>query len=155
MSSNAAREIFNLIIKAFDSKGWRYKVEEDDMKLITSFRGDDLAMPIIFIVDKDRELVRAHSVLETKFSKERRVEGSVATSLINWRLINGCFDYDMSDGQVVFRMVESFRNCTLSEDIIHYLVNCIAQTVDDYNDLLQQMALGQADLTDLQRRLEK
>lgn len=151
----AAKENFKLLVRAFDSKGWRYKVEEDDLKLTTSFRGDDLSMPIVFRIDADRDLIRAYSVLETKFGKDKRVEGSVATSLINWRLVNGCFDYDMSDGQVVFRIVESYRNSSLSEDVIVYLVNCLVQTVDDYNDILRKMALGEADFNDLQRRIDE
>lgn len=151
----AAKENFKLLVRAFDSKGWRYKVEEDDLKLTTSFRGDDLSMPIVFRMDADRDLIRAYSVLETKFGKDKRVEGAVATSLINWRLVNGCFDYDMSDGQVVFRIVESYRNSSLSEDVIVYLVNCLVQTVDDYNDILRKMALGEADFNDLQRRIDE
>lgn len=112
-------------------------------------------MPITIRIDAERDLIRLHSVLETKFGEDKRAVGSVATTLINWRLVNGCFDFDMSDGQVVFRIVESYRNSTLSEDVIIYLVNCLVGTVDDYNDVLTKMARGEADFNDLQRRINE
>lgn len=154
-NSAAAKAHFKLLAKAFDSKGWRYKTDEDNLTMTTSFRGDDLSMPIIIKIDAERDIIRLHSVLETKFGEDKRAMGSVATSLINWRVVNGCFDYDMSDGQVVFRIVQSYRNCTLSEDVIIYLVNCLVGTVDDYNDVLTKMARGEADFNDLQRRINE
>ena len=154
-NSAAAKAHFKLLAKAFDSKVWRYKTDEDNLTMTTSFRGDDLSMPIIIKIDAERDIIRLHSVLETKFGEDKRAMGSVATSLINWRVVNGCFDYDMSDGQVVFRIVQSYRNCTLSEDVIIYLVNCLVGTVDDYNDVLTKMARGEADFNDLQRRINE
>ena len=58
----------------------------------------------------------------------------------------GTFDYDVSDGTVMFRVVNSFRNCPMSMEIIDYLVHITVGTVDEYNDKLVDLAKGRMTL---------
>ena len=75
--------------------------------------------------------------------------------MINWYLVNGSFDYDMSDGQVVYRIAQSYRDCDLSTDVVKYMVNCMVGTVDDYNDILLAISKGNMSLGDLKAKLEE
>ena len=153
--SREASTHFQILERAFKEKGWKYSTEESKLKLTSSFRGDDLSIPITLRIDDDRQLIRGFSVLPFNMSESKRVEGAVATTLINWRLVNGSFDYDMSDGQIVYRIAQSYRNCTLSTEVVQYLVNCLVGTVDDYNDTLLAISKGSMDLQDLQRKLDE
>lgn len=153
-SSHEAKKHFALLSQAFDQAGWRYSLDEESMQLNSSFRGEDLSIPITLRIDEKRQLIRGHSVLPFNFAETKRVEGAVATTLINWYLVNGCFDYDMSDGQVVYRVAQSYRECDLSAEVVKYLVNCLVGTVDDYNDILLEISKGNADLGALKQKLE-
>lgn len=153
--SREARTHFQILERAFKEKNWKYSIDEDKLRLTSSFRGDDLSIPITLRIDEERQLIRGFSVLPFNMDESKRVEGAVATTLINWRLVNGSFDYDMSDGQIVYRIAESWRNCTISTEVVQYLVNCLVGTVDDYNDILLGIAKGKMDLQDLQRKLNE
>lgn len=140
MAESIEKKVFNIVCKAFESKGWKYSKDESKLQVKTSFSGDDLSMPITITVDADRELVRMFSILPFNFREDKRPDGAFATTLINWVLVNGSFDYDLSDGQTAYRMVNSFAGgCLPSEEIIQYMVRCIVHTVDEYNDKLQDI----------------
>ena len=57
-------------------------------------------------------------------------------------MINGSFDYDLNDGEIRFRLVTSFRESTLSEELFMYMVLVTAKTVDDYNDKFLMVSKG-------------
>ena len=153
--SREAKQHFSLLSRAFDKEGWKYSTEDEKMRLNSSFRGEDLSIPIVLRIDEDRRLIRGHSVLPFNFGDQKRVEGAVATTMINWYLVNGSFDYDMSDGQVVYRITESYRDCDLSTEVVKYMVNCMVGTVDDYNDILLAISKGTMSLGDLKAKLEE
>ena len=62
------------------------------------------------------------------------MEGAIATCAASYGLADGSFDYDLSDGQITFRMTASFRESEIGEELLQYMVSCACVTVDEYND---------------------
>lgn len=152
---STAQDAYKVICKAFDEQGWKYKGDESKLEVITAFTGDDLRMPITLKIDDDRDLIRAFSILPFNFSSDKRLDGALATTIINWMLINGSFDYDINDGQCAYRMVNSYRGSLPTTDIVKYMVRCIVNTVDDYNDKLEAINKGTMTVKQLADDLNK
>jgi hypothetical protein len=60
--------------------------------------------------------------------------------------VDGCFDYDLSDGQILFRLTSSYRDSLLSEALFEYMVMVSASTIDKYNDRFFMLAKGMISL---------
>ncbi len=148
MANQSAYRVYQTIIDALDGREWRYK--RDDEKLTVNYKvgGDDLPMDFILSVDEDRELIRLFSPLPFTFEEDKRVEGALSTCHATAKLANGCFEYDLSDGMVVFRLVQPYENCDISVDLINYMISVSCRTVDDYNDKLFAVSKGYVKITD-------
>ena len=87
------------------------------------------------------------SPLPVDFPEDKRVDAAVAMATINNKLMNGCFDLDMSDGDVRFRLCQIFHDNDFSEEQIMYMMIITFKTVDEYNDPLFMLAKGMMDMT--------
>lgn len=146
-----AERAFSTLCAALDAREWRYKKENDDLMVQFDVKGDDLPMHFIIFMDVDRQMARLLSPLSFKMSEEKRVEGAIAACVANCGMVDGNFDYDISDGSITFRMTESFRDCTLGETVFQYLISCACAMVDQYNDKFLALSKGMLSLPDFEK----
>lgn len=140
-----ARNTFATICKMMDNQNWHYDKDESDPESLvinSGARGDDLPIDFRIIVDAGRQLVSLHSSMPFRISEEKRVDGAIACCMINYALANGCFDYDIKSGVVLFRLATSYRESLLSEELFSYVLNVSMQTIDEYNDKLLMISKG-------------
>lgn len=136
---------FEVVCRAFDQKGWKYHADNEKLTLITSFTGDDLSMPMSVTVDDERGILRVYSYLPLTFPEDKIPLGAYATHLANWQMINGAFDFNVQNGKMLFRIVQSYRGRALNEEVVRYMINVTANTVDNFNDKLADLAEGKMD----------
>ena len=105
-------------------------------------------MTLILMADADRQLIRVMSPLSFKLDEDKRVEGAIAVCAASYGMADGSFDYDLSDGSIVFRMTASFRESTIGEELIQYLISCTCAMVDKYNDKFLALSKGVMSLED-------
>jgi hypothetical protein len=119
---------------------------EDELKIMFGVGGDDLPMNFLIIIDAERQLVRLLSLLPFKMNSDKRVEGAVATCVINYVLADGSFDFDLDEGHIMFRLTASFRESLLGEELFKYMVSIACHTIDKYNDQLSDLNDGKISL---------
>lgn len=137
-----AREVFRTACKALDTMEWRYQKNEDKMSIECSAQGDDLPMDLSLEVDAERQIVVLLSRLPLTFPKDKLVDGVLAVSAINNTLSDGSFDYNVQNGHVIFRMTNSFKDSTLGEAVIHYLVLCSCKVINEFAAKLLMLSKG-------------
>ncbi len=137
-----AKRVFATLCKALDNNDWHYKKDEQKLSVECGAQGEDLPMEFNVRVDADRGLVMLLSLIPFKIQEDKRIEAAIAICAINDRLVDGCFDYDVSDGQIFFRMTNSYIESNLGEDVFTYLLFCACQTIDEYNDKLLMLSKG-------------
>lgn len=137
-----AQSVYETACRALDAKGWKYTRHDDDLVISCGARGEDLPMDLLIVVNARAQVVSVISPMPFKISEEKRVDGALAVCVANYGLVNGTFDYDLSDGEIRFRVVSSFRGSILSEELINYMVIIAAGTVDDYNDKFLAVSSG-------------
>lgn len=137
-----AKSVYETICKSLENNGWNYTREEEDLVIRCGIRGDDLPMDIVIIVNPKAQVVSLFSPMPYKIKEDKRVEAALAVCVANNGLVNGAFDYDLSDGSIHFRVVSSYRESILGEELFNYMIMIAAGTVDIYNDKFLMISNG-------------
>lgn len=137
-----ARKVYETICQHLDRQNWHYNKNEEKLQISFKIAGDDLPVEIVMDVDAEREIVRAISILPFKMCEEKRIEGALAITAINYKLANGCFDYDLSDGFTVFRLASYYGGAEVSDALIQYMIGVTYATANEYNDKLLMLNKG-------------
>ena len=141
-----AKDLFDSLCQMLDEKDGHYEKHEDDLVVTFVMGGDDIPMPFILKIDADRELVRLVSPIPVVFEGDRRLDGAIATCQANYRLADGSFDYDYTEGKASFRLTSSYVDSLISKDLLEFLVALAGNVVDKYNDKLFMLATGDMSL---------
>ncbi len=143
-SNNAeiARKSFETICRVLDEHEWKYTKHPEDMVVVCSARGDDIPMEVVTNVDEGRMNVKARSILPFEVPEDKRIDFALAISTINTTVVNGCFEYDISAGRVLFRISNSLVEGVISDDAVLYIYMAAFHIIDEYNDKLLMLAKG-------------
>ena len=74
--------------------------------------------------------------------EDKRVDGAIAVCVANNGLNDGCFDYDVRDGEIRFRLTSSYRESTLGAALFEYMIMVSISAIDRYNDKFFMIAKG-------------
>ncbi len=143
-----AKQVYATLCAAIDKREWNYQKDEEKLVAYFGVSGDDIPMQFILVVDAERQLIRVMSPLPFKMSEAKRMEGAIATCAASYGMADGSFDYDLSDGTIVFRMTASFRESLIGEGLFQYLISCSCAMVDEYNDQFLAIDKGLMSITD-------
>ncbi|MCR4645542.1 MAG: YbjN domain-containing protein [Oscillospiraceae bacterium] len=141
-----AKNVYDTICRMFDSLEYHYDCHEEELAVHCTVQGDDLPMDIVLIVHAERELVTLLSPMPFPVPEERRMDMALAVNIANYGMVDGSFDFDLSSGEIRFRMTTSYIESILSEPLFQYMLACAAQTVDEYNDRFFMITKGMLSL---------
>ena len=144
----AALHAYTAIRNALDSRKWRYDTDDEQKLAHFTLNTDDLPMQFVIFADEDRQLVRLLSPLSFEMAEDKRVEGVIAACSASYGLTDGCFDYDLSDGKIVYRMATPFHGEKISEEVILYLIDFASAVVDKYNEKFFALNKGYINIED-------
>ncbi|MBQ8830770.1 MAG: hypothetical protein IJ017_04155 [Oscillospiraceae bacterium] len=142
----SAADAFVQICNALDKLDWKYSQDESDLRIECSAQGEDLPMDLIIRCDVDMQLLQLFSQMPFTVPEDKRLDFAVVVSVINNKLVDGCFDYNVLDGKVFFRMTNSFRDIALGFETIKYLIFVSCATIDSYNDKFLMVSKGMISL---------
>ncbi len=128
-----AQQVYQTVCTALDARKWKYQKAEEKLAVHFVVNGDSLPMSFIIVTDAERQMIRVMVPLQQKFREEKRLEGAIATCAANYGMVDGGFDYGLSDGQVIFRATASFRESIVGEGLIDYLIDLSCAMVDKYS----------------------
>lgn len=137
-----AQTVYETICKSLDNRDWKYERHNEDLTIVSWAQGEDFSMCMIIRVNPDAQVVLLYAPMPFNIAEEKRIDAAIAVCVANYGLINRSFDYDLNDGEIRFRLVTSFRESTLSEELFMYMVLVTAKTVDDYNDKFLMVSKG-------------
>lgn len=142
MDAEKAKTVYETICAMFDARGWHYKKDEENLIIYCGVSGDDLPMEFIIQVRDKNDTVAFVSILPFTVPEDKRLDMAVAVCAVNYLLVDGCFDFDISDGELLFRMNNSYLDVEPGMDVFSYMINCAATTVDEYNDKFLMISKG-------------
>lgn len=143
-----AKTVFTTLCDVMERRGWKYEKDEKDLTVHFIVSGDDIPMQFILVIDAERQLIRLMSPLPFKMSEDKRIDGAIATCAASFGLADGSFDYDLTEGRIIFRMTAPFRESLIGEELFHYMIECSCVTVDEYNDKFLAIDKGLLSVSD-------
>lgn len=143
-----ATRTYNTLCASLDRRGWVYDRDDSKLTVKSGASGDDLPMDLLFSIDTERQLVQMYSPISFTVNEDKRIDFALAVTAINSGIVDGCFDYNITNGKLIFRITSSFIGSELSEDVFSYMLYCICSTVDEYNDKLLMLAKGELSFSD-------
>mgnify|MGYP004498038665 CR=1 FL=1 len=142
MLKKSGEIVYATICKMFDNLGYHYERHDDDLVVSCTVKGEDIPMDILFIVRSERQLVQLLSPMPFTVPEDKRMEMAIAVTAASNNLVDGSFDFDLSNGRIVFRQTSSYMESILGEELFTYMLMVSARTIDDYNDKFLMLAKG-------------
>ncbi len=143
-----AEVAYKNLCKMLDNRGWSYSKHNDDHAITCSATGDDLPIDITIDIHEENSLIIFKSLV-ARMPEEKLAEGALAVNVLNSSIINGVFEIDFGNGNIYFRLVTSFRDSLISQEVYDYVLACSCVTVDKFNDKLPKLANGEMTLGEL------
>ena len=128
--------------ETLDGHEWKYQKNEENLSITCTAQGDDLPIDMTIMIDAKRSLIRLLSRLPFTVPEKKRLEFALAVSVVNYKLVDGSFDYNVKDGTLGFRLTSSFMESEMGPDVFTYALLCSCGTVDDYNDKFLMLSKG-------------
>ncbi len=143
-----AKKVYDKLCEVFDKKEIKYQKDEEKLIVHLRISGDDLPMYFIMLIDAERQLMRLTSPLPFNLPEDKRIEGAIAACAATYAIAEGCFDYDITDGSISFRMTAPFMESDIGEELFMYMVAYSSTIVDEYNDKFFAVSKGLLSIDD-------
>lgn len=137
-----------LLLDMLEKRRLKYTVEEETdarTHVRIHFKGNDLPMTLHIILRTDKQIASVLSAIPFRIPEEHLQTAATAVAVANHGLIDGSFDLNLSNGNIVFRLTSCFLGSVLSEQLFSYLMFVSAETIDRYNDRF--LALNNGEMT--------
>ena len=137
-----ATEVFDALVEMLDDRDWKYDKYEEKLMVKGTIKGDSLPVNFIVVVKPKNEVVQVLSIMPFYITEEKRVDAAIAVNVANYGLVEGSFDYDLSDGEIRFRMTATYRDGIPSDDVLERMILLTAFTSDQYNEKFFMISKG-------------
>lgn len=147
-----AQKVYETLCATLDKHEWHYQKNEERLSIECGAQGEDLPMEITIRVDTERQLIMLLSHLPFIISEDKRLDVAIATSIANNGLVDGSFDFDITDGHMFFRMTSSFIESDIGSELFTYMLMVSCHTIDEYNDRFLMLGKGMMSIEDFMRK---
>ncbi len=146
-----AKAVYEVFCNALKEDDWSFMPADEKLSISLGIKGENLNMDLGIIVGEKRQSVTVGCALPFTVIEDRRMEMAIAVCMANHKVACGLFDYDISDGTILFRLVHCFNDCPFTKDLARSLIGRVCSSVDHYYDRLRALGTG---VIDLERFLE-
>ena len=137
-----AQSLYKTLCQTLDNINWHYTKEEDKFVIRTSAVGKDLTMKLNIKVDAERQVMYLKSPMPFDVPVSVREQMTKAVIMANYSMLNGSFEFDLSDGYLGFKMVVPYMESIISERVCHYMIMLSCQMTDKFNDKFKALVDG-------------
>lgn len=135
-------QVYERIKRHLRDRDLKFNTHDEDLTITLIAQGDDLPQPTIIHVIDRVSVVQIVSPIPGKIPEDKRMEAAVALAIANWGMINGSFELDMSDGEIRFKIAQSYDGTELNEEIMDYMLGITFVTTDKFNDKFFALGMG-------------
>ena len=143
--NEAIEKTFEILSSTVRDFGVPYKIDEKE--LLVEFRApsDDLEINIVARVIPELKTIILQSRLPFNISEDKLLDVAIATTMVNGRLKNGSFDFNIAEGKLQFRITSCFDGCEIGGELVRYLIFVSVNTIDYYNDRFFDVIMNRMD----------
>lgn len=127
------QSVYQMVCQALKENDWTFAEHPEDLVVTTGAKGEKMPIPLIILVQRSMNTLSIYSELPFAVPEAVRERVAVAINLINYTIVNGCFDYNYSEGKIVFRIAQYVGESGITPNDIHHLIVTASVTVDRFN----------------------
>jgi|GEM_PF-2089371 len=131
-----ALKVSNTIKKYLDSQKWRYSVSNDQLGFSFGITTDRLPFQYQISVSPESESVYLSVGQDLVVPHDKRIAMAYALCAVNDYLVDGCFDYSVSEGKMSFRVVVAYGDAEFGATTVEYMINVAYSTLNKLNDAI-------------------
>ncbi|MBP7935769.1 MAG: YbjN domain-containing protein [Phycisphaerae bacterium] len=137
-----AREIIDQVCVFLNEDGVRCHVRSDSPAIDTNFRGESGVFPVIIAARQDPAILAVMVGVPVVTPEPRRVQMAEAVARANHGLTLGCFDFDMSTGDMHFRVAMPLSDGALTHRQFRDLLGASITTAGKYHRAFCRLLFG-------------
>ena len=137
-----AKEILHQVCDFMDADKLFYQVRDDAPVIRTGFRGDAAAFDIMIMASAIPPVLGIYVNIPVVVPEPRRAAMAETVARANLGLCLGCFDLDMSTGQLAFRTTMPIPEATITHGQFRHLLGSATVVVDGYFPAFVRLLYG-------------
>lgn len=141
-----AQNVYSNICSMFEEMDFNHERDDEKLVIRSTVHGDDIPMDMVIIVNPDAQTVSFFSPMPFKVPDDKISEMAIAIAIANNGLRNGSFDFDISDGKIIFRMTACYIDSILGKELFRMMLIISSSTIDRYNDKFLMLSKGMISL---------
>lgn len=145
-NSKKGNKVYELLVQYLSEHDFKFEQHKEDLTITLMVQGEDLPQLTLIRVLDDLHLLQVISPIPSKIPEDKRIDAAIAVSVANYGMINGSFDYDINDGEIRYRITQSYLGAEPSSDTLDYVLNIAFHTTDKYNDKFFMLGKGMLSL---------
>lgn len=149
MSYSKKQRQIDFVLKNITNVLEREKIEylKDEKNLKISFSVNKyLKADFVFKINSEKMLVSLISKIPYIVKQDKIEDLAAAVCFINNFTANGCFDFDINTGEMLFRMTNNFLESLIGEEVYEYMIDCSINMLIEYSEQLILLARGSISL---------
>lgn len=129
--------------------------QEDNKAIYISFDTKDFPIQNRIVITESPNTLVLYSYFTFEVEEEKRLEAAMGVAMVNYALSAGCFDFDVTNGKMVFRIQTCYsQDGRIEDDFISYLIINANHIVDYFNDKLFFLVSGKTSLDDFYQQVK-
>ena len=141
-----AQNVYSNICSMFEDMNFNHERDDEKLVIRSTVHGDDIPMDMVIIVNPDAQSVSFFSPMPFKVPDDKISEMAIAIAIANNGLRNGSFDFDISDGKIIFRMTACYIDSIFGKELYRMMLIVSSNTIDRYNDKFLMLSKGMISL---------
>ncbi len=140
--NSESTEIYKKICEMFESLELKYENDAEKFAARCTIQGEDIPISVNMQIDSEKKLIFALSYIPITIPEEKRIDMAIAVSVTNSKLVDGSFDFDIKEGNLFFRITNSYLDGKMGVDTLKYMFICAVRTIEDFNDKFMKLVEG-------------
>ncbi len=154
-SAGITREdAYALLCKSMEELELKYTKKEEEYLVRMTVAGENLPVELILRIDTNHRVLLT-SPMAFNVPEDKRGDGAVMIAVANDGLVNGSFDYDLSDGQILYRMTQMYAGCHVETGMFQEMLRCAFAIADQYSTDFLAVSKDIMTLTDFTKKHRK
>ena len=130
----SAYEVYQTLCTMLDDLNLKYSRDDESFAIQVGIQGEDFPVRMHIRVNPGKSLISVLSQLPFSVPEDKRIEMSVAVSMANYLLVDGSFDYNIGEGDILFRLTSSYLYSLIGKELLQYMLMVSYKTIDNFND---------------------
>lgn len=137
-----AEVTLNQVCRLLEEDGFRYHLREHDSAIETGFRAKTGMFQMVLFLREEPAMIGALVRMPDLVAESKRPAMAEAIARANYGLSLGCFEMDMSDGEMDYRIAMPTASASVSHEQLRTLLGAAMWTTNRYHRAFSRLLYG-------------